>query len=215
MSSNKVVLYADAEFSSPYAMSAYVALTEKNVDFQLLPIDLGRGDQRQPEYLALSLTGKVPALIHQDFALSESSAMVEYIEEVFPGVALYPHEVRERARARQIQAWLRTDLGAIREERSSSNLFHRPAAALPALSDAARHAAEKLIAFTERLLPQGANELFGAWCIADFELSLMLNRLVSVGDAVPTRLVNYVRHQWSRPSVQRWASLDRSDSALV
>ncbi|MGB6007376.1 glutathione transferase [Castellaniella sp.] len=210
--SNAVVLYTDHGFGSPYAMSAYVALAEKNVEVELIKVDLAHHAQHHPDYLKLSITGKVPTLVHDRFALSESSAIAEYIDEIFPGTALYPRDERERARARQVQAWLRTDLGALREERSSDTLFKKPAHPLPSLSAPARQAADKLIAAAEQLLPQGSDELFGHWSIADFDLSLMLNRMVAVGDPVPTRLVNYVRHQWNRPSVRRWVALDRENA---
>ncbi|MBV2182021.1 glutathione transferase [Castellaniella sp. MT123] len=207
--SSKTILYTDSGFHSPYAMSAYVALTEKGADFELVPVDLAQGEQRRPDYLSQSLTGKVPMLVHDGFALTESSAITEYIEDTFPGTALYPRDARQRARARQIQAWLRTDLATIRQERSTDNLFAKPAAPLPALSATAREAVGKLVAAAEHLLPQESLELFGAWSIADFELALMLNRLVAVGDAVPPRLADYVRHQWGRPSVQRWVALNQ------
>lgn len=205
--SSKAVLYTDSGFHSPYAMSAYVALKEKGADFELVKVDLAHGAQRQPEYLELSLTGKVPMLVHDGFALSESSAITEYIDDIFEGPAIYPRDVRQRARTRQIQAWLRTDLASIRQERPSDNLFARSTTPLPALSATAREAADRLIGVADRLLPHGASDLFDTWSIADFELSLMLNRMVAVGDPMPSRLADYVHHQWSRPSVQGWVAL--------
>ncbi|WP_066453058.1 glutathione transferase [Castellaniella caeni] len=213
--SNTAVLYTDHGFGSPYAMSAYVALAEKGVDVELIKVDLDHGAQHRPDYLGLSMTGKVPTLVHDGFALSESSAIAEYIDDTFQGTALYPKDRLQRARARQVQAWLRTDLGAIREERSSGNLFAKPAHALPALSAPARQAADKLIAAAEQLLPAGSVNLFEHWSIADLDLSLMLNRMVAVGDPMPARLVEYVRHQWSRPSVQRWVALDRTPATAA
>ena len=205
-----IVLYTDANFISPYAMAAYVALAEKGVDFDVSPVDLAKGEQHRPEYKALSATGKVPLLVQGDFRLAESSAIIEYASEAFPGRSLYPADVRERAHARQIQAWLRTDLGVVRQERSSENLFRKPAQPLPALSAAAQQAADKLMAFADRSLPQGKRQLFTTWSIADFELAFMLNRLVAVGDAVPAHLADYVREQWARASVQRWVALQSS-----
>jgi len=51
--------------------------------------------------------------------------------------------------------------------------------------------------------------LFDAWCIADVDLALMLNRLVLNGDAVPARLADYAKRQWERPSVRAWVTLPR------
>jgi glutathione S-transferase len=59
------------------------------------------------------------------------------------------------------------------------------------------------------LLSPGAQSLFDEWCIADLDLALMLNRLVLNGDDVPEHLADYARHQWQRPSVQRWVQLQR------
>jgi len=204
---NTLVLYTDANFFSPWAMAVHVALDEKGVAFELSPVDLDKGEQRRPEYRALSLTGKVPLLVHGDFRLAESSAMIEYIDEAFQGAPLLPRDVRQRAQARQVQAWVRTDLSVIRQERSSDRLFGASSAPAPALSDAARQAADKLCAAAERLIPSGAAQMFDTWSIADFELAFMLNRLVAAGDAVPARLADYVRQQWGRASVQRWVAL--------
>lgn len=200
-------LYVDANYLSPFAMFAYVALQEKNLPHELLTINLKAKQQHEQDYAALSLTRKVPTLVHDGFALSESSAITEYLDESFPGVALYPTEPQARARARQIQAWLRTDLVPVRQERSTEHVFLT--ANPQPLSEDGLKAAHKLFVIAETLLPEGAEHLFGTWSIADTELALMLNRLVKSGDAVPERLAHYASQQWLRPSVQSWVSLPR------
>lgn len=202
----KLVLYTDANFISPYAMAAFVALAEKGVAFDVSPVDLAKGEQHRPEYQALSATGKVPLLVQDDFTLPESMAIIEYVDEAFPGPALYPQDVRDRARARQIQAWVRTDLAAIRQERPSDLLFRRPAQPVAGLGEAAHRAAQRLVGFADHALAPAADHLFQTWSIADFELAFMLNRLVCVGDEVPPRLVDYVHRQWDRASVKRWVA---------
>ncbi len=200
-------LYVDAQFVSPYAMSVYVALHEKQLDFHISAVDLGALEHRAAGFSQLSLTQRVPTLLHGDFALSESSAITEYIDETFAGIALYPRDPQARARARQLQAWLRSDLMPVRQERSTEVIFYGPAG-VP-LSAAAHHAAKTLFQVAQALLPEGAENLFGDWSIADVDLALMLNRLVMNGDAVPKRLASYADRQWQRPSVQRWVALER------
>lgn len=196
-------LYVDSLFASPYAMSVYVALTEKGLPFSLETMDLGAGVQRRPPFSDLALTGRVPALDHDDFVLTESSAIAEYLDEMFPAPqysALYPQTPHARARARQLQGWLRSGLMALRVERDTESVFFRPTK-VP-LSAEAQQCADQVIRAAEQLV-DGAN-LFGQWSIADTDLAMMLQRLIANGDPVPQRLRDYAAGQWQRPSVQRW-----------
>ena len=153
----------------------------------------------------------MPTLAHGAFELSESSAIDEYLEEVFaPPLypAVYPREVRARARTRQLQAWLRSDLMALREERSANTMFYERANA--PLSEAGRSASEKLVSVLERVLPDGATQLFSEWCIADAELAFMLHRLILNGDPLPEHVQRYAETQWRRPTVREWVARERA-----
>lgn len=200
-------LYADSIFVSPYAMSVFVGLREKGIEFELIALDLEKSEQRTPHFAQLSLTQRVPTLVQGEFALSESTAITEYLEETFPQVAIYPQDRMQRAKARQIQAWLRSDLLDIRAERSTLVVFYGQQAA--ALSPAAQLAVSKLFAATQALLADGREYVFGTWSIVDVDLALMLNRLILNGDAVPAELVAYAQHQWQRPAIQEWVKLPR------
>jgi len=202
-----MLLYVDAQYASPYAMSVFVGLKEKGIPFDMQTLDLNARANRTSEYASKSLTQRVPTLVDGDFHLSESSAITEYLDDVYPGTTLYPTEPKTRARARQIQAWLRSDLLPIRQERSTEVLFYRPSH-VP-LSAAAEQAAQKLFKAADTLLVQGREHLFKTWCIADVDLALMLNRLVLNGDAVPARLADYAKKQWERASVQAWVNMPR------
>jgi len=202
-----MLLYADAQYTSPYAMSVFVGLTEKGIPFEMQTVDLGAGANRNPEYADVSLTQRVPTLVDGDFHLSESSAITEYLDEVYPGVVLYPADTKTKARARQIQAWLRSDLLPIRQERSTAVVFYGPTTT--PLSATAEQAAHKLFKAADTLLAQNRDHLFDAWCLADVDLALMLNRLILNGDAVPARLADYAKRQWERASVQAWVKLPR------
>jgi len=202
VASANLQLYIDDDFVSPYAFSAFVALTEKGRPFELKLVDLQAQENLAADFSALSLTQRIPTLVHDGWGLSESSAIAEYLDEMFPERRLYPRDTRAQARARQVQAWLRTDLLPLRQERSTANVFGDPTDA--PLSEKAQASVKRLLSLTEELLPQGARNLFGNWSIADADLGLMLNRLVRNGDPVPQRIADYAQAQWQMPSTQQW-----------
>ena len=205
MADAELVLWGESRFESPYVFSCFVALREKGLPFELRTMSLQSGEHRQGDYALRSVTGRVPALQHGEFWLAESSAIDEYLEDVYPPPRwprLYPAAPPERARARQIQAWLRSDLMALREERPTSTVFHR--AAVRPLSPAARAAADRLLRAADALVPPGASALFSSFGIADADLALMLQRLAANGDEVPARLAAYAHAVWDRPSVKEW-----------
>ncbi|ASP01450.1 TPA: glutathione transferase [Enterobacter hormaechei] len=208
MSQPVITLWSDANFFSPYVMSVYVALAEKGLTFSLKTVDLDSGEHLKPQWQGYALTRRVPVLEIDGFELSESSAIGEYLEDRFAPPEwerIYPHDLQKRARARQIQAWLRSDLVPIRTERSTDVVF--AGVKKPALSEEGLSSARKLIETASSLLAQGNPNLFGEWCIADTDLALMLNRLILNGDDVPQLLVDYATFQWQRASVQRYLAL--------
>lgn len=207
--SQKIVLYVDRPWISPYAFTAYVALEEKGVPYEVREVSLGDGEHKREDYQKLSITGRVPALVHGEFGLAESSAIAEYVDEAFDGPRLFPGDPHERARARQVMAWIRSDLMALREERPTTTMFYERAK--KSLSVKAQASAEKLIEVATKLVPFGQTSLFREWSIADADLAFMLHRLILNGDAVPDHLRDYARSQWERPSVTGFVQHARPD----
>src|SRR5262245_23103012 len=100
-----IVLYGNTPATSPYVMSVFVALEEKKVPFSFQLLDLNRGEQHEPEFVAHSVTNRVPTLRHGAEWISESLAIIEYLEERFVAPEhprLLPQDTVERARARMV-----------------------------------------------------------------------------------------------------------------
>lgn len=204
------VLYIDALSTSPYAMSVWVTLQAKGLPFETRVLDLYAGEQHDPDFARRSYFKRVPLWCEEGFELSESSAIVEYLEERYPApqyVPVLPQEQRQRARCRQVQAWIRSDLLALRAERSTEVVFmHAP---IQPLSEAAQAAADKLVFAAEQLLTDGRTQLFDQWSIADVELATMLMRLHANGELASAPLRDFVDRQWGHPVVQAWAKSHR------
>ena len=204
-------LSVDAFWISPYAFSAFVALKEKGLPFSVQAVALHLGEQRQPDAVAASLTGRVPVLFDDGWALSESSAIAEYLEDTFPALGhprLFPADARERARARQLMAWVRSDLMPIRQERPTNTLFYEKMDVEP-LSTAAQGSAARLLAVADALIAPGRTTLFSSFCIADADFALMLLRLLWNAHPAPKKVQAYVEAQWARPSVREWVEHKR------
>ncbi len=87
---------------SPPAWRVWLALEFKGLayDFKLMSFDAG--DLKRPEFLALNPRGRVPTVVDGDFALYESNAIVEYLEEQYPATPqLFPGNSRDRAIVRR------------------------------------------------------------------------------------------------------------------
>lgn len=205
-----LLLHVDGFWNSPYAFSAFVALTEKGLPFTTTEVNLHELAQKTPAFRAKSATGRVPVLEHGTFHLSESSAIVEYLEDSFPPPAypaVLPAAPRERARARQIMAWIRSDLLPIREERPTHTIFYERART--PLSAAGQAAAAKLISVAETFIPDGRASLFDAFSIADADLAMMLQRLIANGEPVPAKLRAFAAAVWRRESVRAFVDHPR------
>ena len=115
--------------------------------------------------------------------------------------------MKERARARQLLAWIRSDLDALRAERSTHTMFYDRATT--PLTAAGRAAADKLVRVVGLTLPAGTTSLFGAWSIADSDLAFMLHRLLLNGEELPAPVRAFAEAQWARPSVQAFVKRAR------
>jgi glutathione S-transferase len=90
-------------FAPTRTIRALWALRELDVDFELVTVDLTKGEHRQPAFLAINPAGKLPVLVDGDFVLTESVAIVLYLAEKYPAKGLLPVGLRARA---EVHRWL-------------------------------------------------------------------------------------------------------------
>jgi GSH-dependent disulfide-bond oxidoreductase len=77
-----------------------LALMEKGVAFNSHYLDLLNFDQHKPEYLAINPQGTIPAMTHGSLVLTESTAIMEYVDDAFPGAKLMPENAVDAWRIR-------------------------------------------------------------------------------------------------------------------
>ncbi|SAK40462.1 maleylacetoacetate isomerase [Caballeronia hypogeia] len=91
-------------FRSSAAYRVRIALNLKGLDYEYVPVHLLRdgGEQLKPDYRAVNPDGIVPALVDGDDVLTQSLAIIEYLEETHPEPPLLPKDPSDRAFVRAV-----------------------------------------------------------------------------------------------------------------
>ncbi len=87
MSPGKVTLYYAPNSRAGATM---LLLEELGVPYEVKVLNLKKGEQRQPAYLAVNPMGKVPAITHGDALITEQVAIYVYLADLFPQAGLAP-----------------------------------------------------------------------------------------------------------------------------
>jgi len=85
---------------SPRARKVRIVLAEKALPYEKVTIDITKGEQKKPDFLAVNPYGKVPALQDDGLAIYESTIIMEYLNDRYPNPPLLPVDPGQRARAR-------------------------------------------------------------------------------------------------------------------
>jgi glutathione S-transferase len=78
-----------------------ITMNVKGVSWRLIEVNLFRNEQYSPEYLKINPKGVVPTLLHDGNAITESTLICEYLDDVFPNPPLRPKDPFLRASMRQ------------------------------------------------------------------------------------------------------------------
>lgn len=104
----RVTLYA--YWRSMAAYRVRVALRLKGIESQEMAINLDTGEQHSAQYLAVNPEGALPALVVPGHpVLTQSMAILEYLDERYPEPALLPKDLYARARVRSLAALIASD----------------------------------------------------------------------------------------------------------
>lgn len=98
---------------SPYSQKVKIALLEKGVDCEIVQPEAFGSGQVQGEFVRANPRGEVPALIHDDICVYDSTIILEYIEDFWPAPALLPTKPAERARVRMLEEVMDTHYEAV------------------------------------------------------------------------------------------------------
>lgn len=109
--------------ATPNGHKVSIALEELALPYALKVLDLSKGDQKLPDFLAINPNGRIPAIVDRaegDFAVFESGACLIYLAEKTG--RLMPSDVKGRSRVLQ---WLMFQMGGIGPMMGQANVFYR------------------------------------------------------------------------------------------
>jgi len=196
-------------YSGPLSMfgaKVQIAALEKGLDFRLVMVeyDSQRGyNPKHPEVLRINPKQQVPVLVHGDLELFDSTQIFEYLEDLQPAPALWPGDIRQRARARRL-------------EHESDEVYFPHVIRLMGLQDNLRdpiavvaiEAARAYYAQMEDLLTESA-WLAGDYSFADiafYMASLFGERQSAPMTAATPKLLEWRDHMTRRSAVRRVVS---------
>lgn len=189
--------------SSPNTQRVKVVLEEKKLPFEIVPIDLRKGEQKTPEFLKLNPYGKVPVLTDGDTVLYESCIINEYLDEKYPDPPLMPADLGKRAKARILidygLAHLDGPYQKLRQE-----LMKEPKEQSEPVIETAKNDLRKLLQRFENEIGDQPY-LLGEFSLADADLITRFTRLEGFGvlpDPSLPRLSKYLERMKERPSVK-------------
>ncbi|NOT10728.1 MAG: maleylacetoacetate isomerase [Methylococcaceae bacterium] len=105
-----MILYS--YFRSSAAYRVRIVLNLKNIDYVIRPVHLLKngGEQFNTEYMTLNPQARVPVLVEQNTVLTQSSAIIEFLEEIYPYSPLLPDKPLARAYVRSIAQQIACDI---------------------------------------------------------------------------------------------------------
>lgn len=189
---------------SPFVRKVLVFAAEKGIEVENLPLPPGTEDE---DFMAASPFRKIPALRDGDFAISDSSAIIAYLEALKPEPNLIPTDPRARARA----IWYDEFMDTILFECGRKMFFNRVVARLMGrqgdLEEADRAEREELpplLAYLEGVIPEGGFLVEDRLTLADIAIACPFvnfrHMRVTVDEALHPKLYAYVTALLARPS---------------
>ena len=192
--------------SSPNGLKVRIMLEETGLEYELHPVNLGEGEQKKPEYLAINPNGKIPAIVDRngpggdEVTVFESGAILLYLAEK-SGMFL-PEKPNEKW---QVISWLMFQMAGIGPSLAQAGYFlNRAPEPVPHAVERSVSEAERLYGVVDRRLAE-AEFLAGAYSIADIaSFPWMRNHQrfgLDIGDY--PNVGRWLESIGNRPAVQR------------
>ena len=154
-------------FRSSAAYRVRIALNLKGLEYRHIGVHLlrGGGEQLTPEFRRINPQAQLPVLHEGGFSLTQSIAIIEYLEERYPEIGLLPADIEQRARARQFALTVACDIHPLNSPRVVKMLVGRFGVDEAGKLEWIRHWIEAGFTALEEQLQSESNA--GRFCLGD------------------------------------------------
>ena len=202
----------------PFGQKVRIVLVEKSLSYELVEVDLAKGEQRRPEFLRLNPYGKVPVLIDEDTVVYDSTIINEYLDDEYPDPGVLPRIESSslRARARLFEDFadnsFTLQVGLLMAENAKPEAERDPNRL-----QRIRQTVERVLDYLNREL-QGLHFLAGEFSVADIGFVprlLVLNELGIDAGMNRGNVEAWIKRLLERPSVQNLQGVSAAPLAGV
>ncbi len=194
---------------SSWSMRPWVLMKQLGLHFEevKLRFDFGPGSHFRRAVAHHSPAGKVPVLLDDSFAVWDSLAIMEYLNEKFPARNIWPDDIQARARARCLAAEMHAGFGALRSHCPMNIEAQLPAAGarLWAEQTGLRADVERIeVMWLEALAASGGPFLYGEFGAVDAMYAPVCMRLRGYALPMSPHVRSYVERVAAAPGVAAW-----------
>jgi len=178
-------------------------LAELGLEYELRPIGSRTGETQSPEFLRLNPRHKIPVLQHGSFVVSESAAILQYLNETFPHPDVYlPNDAAGRARLAEWCYFIMTELdaGSLYVVRRHAGLKHVYGEAPAAVAAGKEYFLHNLEAMAPRIAVDNAYLMGDKLSTADILMMTCLEWALIEKLALPGNVNHYRDRLASRPA---------------
>lgn len=168
---------------SPFAWKVWLVLEHKGIPYTPKRLSFDADETRKPEFLAINPRGRVPAIVDDGFALYESNAICEYLEEKYPQKPLLPKDVKGRALIRRLIAEADDGLYKPGSDLMSKVLYTAPAERDQKQIDEAKAKLREELKYWQANL--GGDFFAGPLSLADFSVYPYMRVPIRLEERVP------------------------------
>lgn len=201
---------------SSWSLRAWLMLKQSGLEFEEIRIPLYQPESRS-QILQYSPSGKVPVLIHGDWAIWESIAIGEFIAELAPDRSLLPADPIHRAVMRAVSAEMHAGFLPLRMHMPMDCRTRRPGVGL---TSEVQQNIDRITAIwrycRQQFGSQAAEDfLFGSFTLADAMFAPVVSRFITYGVSLDSVSQAYVDAVWALPFMQDWLAAATAEPETI